>query len=83
MTAAQLTLAALALLGATLVSASPSARDSCVPDKLVVYKVVINTLWSKERFPKQYPLWRPPAQFSKFLGKSLDCDFVTRMQHVL
>ncbi|XP_043219082.1 spondin-2-like [Amphibalanus amphitrite] len=67
MTVGHLPLATLALLCA-LVSASPHSRDACAPGKLVVYKAVIKTFWSKERFPKQYPLWRPPAQFSKFLG---------------
>ena len=68
MAAGLVSLALMATLSA-FVSAGPHSRDTCAPGKLVVYKVVVDTFWSKEKFPKQYPLWRPPAQFSKFLGK--------------
>ena len=64
----QVALVLLAVLSA-LASASPHSSDACTPGKLVVYRIVVDTFWSKKRFPKQYPLWRPPAQFSKFLGK--------------
>lgn len=48
------------------------AGQSCNPDKLTVYRVYLNTMWGREVFPKQYPEWRPPAQWSKLLGKSID-----------
>lgn len=41
----------------------------CDPDKLMVYKVTLATHWSRTLFPKQYPEWRPPAQWSKVIGK--------------
>lgn len=44
-------------------------NEPCQPDKLTVYKVVLHTFWSREKFPKHYPDWRPPAQFSKVFGK--------------
>lgn len=40
----------------------------CDPDKLMVYKVTLATHWSRTLFPKQYPEWRPPAQWSKLIG---------------
>ena len=72
MACGQVSLALLAMFSA-LVAAGPHSRDACTPGKLVIYKAVVDTFWSKERFPKQYPLWRPPAQFSKFLGEYLSC----------
>ena len=41
----------------------------CESSKLVVYKVTFDTFWDREIFPKQYPEWRPPAQWSKLVGK--------------
>ncbi|KAH1005278.1 hypothetical protein HUJ04_006291 [Dendroctonus ponderosae] len=48
--------------------------ESCQPDKLTVYKVVLHTFWSRETFPKHYPDWRPPASWSKV--------FVSLLQNV-
>ena len=42
----------------------------CDPDKLLVYRVTLSTHWSRTNFPKQYPEWRPPAQWSKMIGNS-------------
>ncbi|XP_065169993.1 uncharacterized protein mspo [Atheta coriaria] len=50
-------------------------NEPCQPDKLTVYKVVLHTFWSREKFPKHYPDWRPPAQFSKVFGRSHDKSF--------
>ena len=44
-------------------------NSSCPRDILAVYKIRLETFWSEERFPKQYPQWRPPAQWSKTVGK--------------
>lgn len=49
--------------------------DTCQPDKLTVYKVVLHTFWSRESFPKHYPDWRPPASWSKVFGKFINCPF--------
>ena len=40
----------------------------CQPDRLTVYRVTLNTVWSPRNFPKHYPQWRPPAQWSKLVG---------------
>lgn len=45
-------------------------RAGCKTDKLVVYKVQLETFWDEETFPRQYPEWRPNAQWSKTLGFS-------------
>ncbi len=50
-------------------SKKSSDPSSCDPDKLMVYKVSLATHWSRTLFPKQYPEWRPPAQWSKLIGK--------------
>jgi hypothetical protein len=43
--------------------------EPCQPDKLTVYKVVLQTFWTRDQFPKHYPDWRPPAQWSKLVGE--------------
>lgn len=62
-----------ALLAVTVcvvaVVTAPAPASNCLPDKLTVYKVVFHTFWSRDRFPKHYPDWRPPAQWSKLIGK--------------
>ena len=37
---------------------------------LAVYRLSVITNWSEAAFPRQYPQWRPPAQWSKTLGFS-------------
>ncbi|CAI6363489.1 unnamed protein product [Macrosiphum euphorbiae] len=44
---------------------------SCSPDKLARYRVVVRTFWTRDRFPKHFPEWRPQAQWSKVVGKSI------------
>ncbi|KRT83759.1 hypothetical protein AMK59_4414, partial [Oryctes borbonicus] len=39
--------------------------EGCQPDKLTVYKVILHTFWSRDKFPKHYPDWRPSSQWSK------------------
>jgi len=43
---------------------------SCPPERLVVYKMELQTFWDEQTFPKQYPQWRPSAQWSKTVGYS-------------
>ena len=50
-------------------AAADVVKVPCQKDKLVVYKVIFSTYWSEENFPRQYPEWRPPAQWSKLVGK--------------
>lgn len=46
----------------------------CQPDRLTVYRVTLNTFWNPRNFPKHYPQWRPPAQWSKLVGGSICTD---------
>ena len=48
----------------------PSVTSSeCSSNRLVLYKVIFRTNWSRKLFPRQYPEWRPPAQWSKVVGE--------------
>ncbi|XP_057330916.1 uncharacterized protein LOC130671198 isoform X1 [Microplitis mediator] len=44
-------------------------------DKLAIYKVILRTYWSRARFPRHYPEWRPPAQFGKLVGRTHDSTY--------
>ena len=57
----------LALLSIVFL-ASP-VSSGCSSDLLAVYRLSIRTFWEEEQFPKQYPEWRPPAQWSKTIGR--------------
>ncbi|KAK8734062.1 hypothetical protein OTU49_005995 [Cherax quadricarinatus] len=59
----------------TNTTSSSASASSCDPNKLTVYKVLLQTAWSREVFPKQYPEWRPPAQWSKVVGRSHSGSF--------
>ena len=50
-----------------------SLNKLCEPDRLTVYRVILNTYWNDKTFPKHFPQWRPPAQWSKLVGKSCSC----------
>jgi len=57
-----------------LLSLLTRVHPSCSPDTLAVYKLVLETHWNEKMFPKQYPQWRPPAQWSKTIGYSHSGD---------
>ena len=59
----------LAVVIAAAVALVVNADEDCESNRLVVYKVIFTTYWDRKRFPKQYPEWRPPAQWSKLVGK--------------
>ncbi|KAK9298664.1 hypothetical protein QLX08_008084 [Tetragonisca angustula] len=44
-------------------------------DKLALYKVTLRTYWSRARFPRHYPEWKPPAQFGKLIGRTHDSTY--------
>merc|ERR1712106_378554 len=58
----------LEMLLMLLLPVMTAGQPSCSAESLAVYKLVLETHWSEEMFPKQYPLWRPPAQWSKTVG---------------
>uniref|UniRef100_A0A1B0A206 Spondin domain-containing protein n=1 Tax=Glossina pallidipes TaxID=7398 RepID=A0A1B0A206_GLOPL len=51
-------------------SARPDEINNCGLDGLAVYKVVLQTYWTRELFPKHYPDWRPTAQWTKTVDAS-------------
>lgn len=51
------------------------SNNGCTLDRLVVYKVVLQTYWKRDLFPKHYPDWRPSAQWTKTIGKTHDSSF--------
>lgn len=59
----------LAIVLLAVIAAVSCDMDSCNPDKMTVYRMVLHTYWTREKFPKHYPDWRPPAQWSKIYGK--------------
>jgi hypothetical protein len=69
----ELMLLCAAVLGySVIVMAAPypeAGGEPCQPDKLTVYKVVLQTFWTRDQFPKHYPDWRPSAQWSKLVGE--------------
>ncbi|XP_071537523.1 uncharacterized protein [Panulirus ornatus] len=67
--------ALLLLLGAVAL-VGPASAASCPAEELTVYRVMMETHWSPRDFPKHYPEWRPPAQWSKLIGMSHDQRYV-------
>ena len=43
--------------------------STCPKDMLVVYRLSLRTEWDEKIFPKQFPQWRPAAQWSKTIGR--------------
>ncbi|XP_053684654.1 spondin-2 [Sabethes cyaneus] len=49
--------------------------ESCKSETLVFYRIRLVTNWSKELFPKHYPEFRPPPQWSMTYGQSHNASF--------
>lgn len=45
----------------------------CTAQPLAKYSITFTGKWSQASFPKQYPLFRPPAQWSSLLGECSPC----------
>jgi hypothetical protein len=43
--------------------------ERCDQDHLAVYTLRLETHWTRDVFPKQFPEWRPSAQWSRIIGK--------------
>ncbi|XP_004921707.1 spondin-1 [Bombyx mori] len=53
-----------------------SYANCCDIDDVAVYKVTLATMWTEERFPKDYPLeHRPKAQWSQVFGQSHNSNY--------
>ncbi|XP_039437929.1 spondin-2 [Culex pipiens pallens] len=44
--------------------------ESCNSEALVFYRIRLQTSWSRQLFPKHYPEFRPPPQWSMTYGQS-------------
>lgn len=62
-------LVVLCVVASTFAAPVVDGGEACRPEKLTVYKVVLHTFWTRDKFPKHYPDWRPPAQWSKVFGE--------------
>nr|CAD7202399.1 unnamed protein product [Timema douglasi] len=49
-----------------------AARDACHGDNLAVYNLTLQTNWTEKLFPKHFPEWRPPAQWSGLVAVELN-----------
>lgn len=48
----------------------PTDVPMCTASEPAHYKLTFTGKWSRSAFPKQYPIYRPPAQWSNIVGKS-------------
>lgn len=55
----------------------PLNGSECTARGPASYLLVFTGQWSPQAFPKQYPLFRPPAQWSKLMGKNHCCEEIT------
>jgi len=59
----------------SLLSLGLAVCGECPAEQSARYHLTITTLWSHHTFPRQYPEWRPPAQWSKVIGYSHNSEF--------
>ncbi|KAM8940326.1 spondin-2 [Pelodytes ibericus] len=63
-------------------SCLPWGEDTvCTAEELAKYSIVFTGKWSQSSFPKQYPLYRPPAQWSSLLGVTHSLDYHMWKKH--
>lgn len=48
----------------------PTDIPVCTASETAHYQLTFTGKWSRSAFPKQYPVYRPPAQWSNIVGKS-------------
>lgn len=48
----------------------PTDVPMCTASEPAQYRLTFSGKWSQAAFPKQYPVYRPPAQWSNIVGKS-------------
>lgn len=57
----------------------PLNGTDCTAKGPASYILVFTGHWSPQAFPKQYPLFRPPAQWSKLLGEKVKCLIIIHL----
>uniref|UniRef100_A0A8C5SKK8 Spondin 2 n=1 Tax=Laticauda laticaudata TaxID=8630 RepID=A0A8C5SKK8_LATLA len=71
------TVAVLLVALLSCVDCVPLEGDTlCGAEEPTTYSIVFTGKWSQAAFPKQYPLYRPPAQWSSLLGVAHNPDYV-------
>ncbi|KAM5271282.1 spondin-2 [Ctenodactylus gundi] len=65
----------LAALGAAAGRPLPGGAAECTARTPARYRLTFAGKWSQAAFPKQYPLFRPPAQWSALLGAAHSSDY--------
>ncbi|XP_055596210.1 spondin-2 [Uranotaenia lowii] len=65
----------LMMIGAYLVDAAIIRGESCDAEALVFYRIRLVTNWNRKLFPKHYPEFRPPPQWSITYGQSHNASF--------
>ncbi|MBN3301194.1 spondin-2a [Amia ocellicauda] len=53
----------------------PASQPLCSERSPASYILVFSGLWSPQTFPKQYPLFRPPAQWSKLVAVTHNAQY--------
>lgn len=47
----------------------PTDVPMCTASEAVQYRLTFTGKWTQAAFPKQYPVYRPPAQWSNLIGR--------------
>lgn len=74
----QLTTLTLTLTLLRLVQSMPmpeTTESGCTAAATAKYSLVFTGKWSQTAFPKQYPLYRPPAQWSPLIGVTHSSEY--------
>ncbi|KAI4819406.1 hypothetical protein KUCAC02_004653 [Chaenocephalus aceratus] len=53
----------------------PTDVPMCTASETAQYKLTFSGKWNQAAFPKQYPMYRPPAQWSNLIGVTHSTDF--------
>lgn len=61
----------LALLPAVGSMPVPTDVPMCTASETAHYSLTFTGKWTQAAFPKQYPVYRPPAQWSNLIGKNI------------
>lgn len=57
------TLSAVCAIDPRRTTTTKAPDIDCSPEKLSVYRVILHTYWTRDKFPKHFPDWKPPAQW--------------------
>ncbi|KAM3866984.1 spondin-2b [Diretmus argenteus] len=53
----------------------PSSAPICTASESAQYSITFTGKWTQAAFPKQYPVYRPPAQWSNLIGVTHSSDY--------